>query len=73
MVQFAPTAKVAVQVPPAVPVGREKGWMAPPPKVKVPPARAVFPVLVTVKVRGELAVPVAQVAKASGLGATVAV
>jgi hypothetical protein len=45
----------------------------PPPKVKVPPARAEFPVFVTVRVRGLLVVPVAQLPKASELGVTVAV
>jgi hypothetical protein len=72
-VQDAPTARAAVQVPPAVPVGREKGCGVPPPKVKAPPARAEFPVFVTVRVSGLLVVPVAQLPKASEFGVTVAV
>jgi hypothetical protein len=44
----------------------------PPPKVKVPPARAELPVLVTVTVRALLVVPVAQFPNASGFGVTVA-
>jgi hypothetical protein len=50
-------------------VTREKG---PAPKVKVPPARAIVPVLVTVRLRALLVVPVAQLRKASGLGLTLA-
>jgi hypothetical protein len=72
MVQLAPTAKVAPHVPPAVPVGCENSAV-PPPKVKVPPARAELPEFVTVSVRALLVVPVAQLPKASGLGDTVAV
>src|ERR1700730_9880912 len=70
MVQLAPTAKFAVQVPPAAPPGREYREMAL--KVKVPPAKATLPVLVTVRFRALLVVPIAQVPKANGLGATVA-
>src|SRR3974390_1499863 len=71
MVQLAPTARAAPQVPPALPVGRENG--ADVPMVKVPPENATFPVLVTVKVFGPLVVPVAQLPNASGFGDTVAV
>jgi hypothetical protein len=49
-------------------VTREKGAAI----VKVPPARAKVPVLVTVTVFTTLVVPVAQVPKASGLGLTLA-
>ena len=73
MVHEAPNAKVAPQVPPALPPGREKGCGTPPPKVKVPPASAVLPVFVTVRVRALLVVPVAQLPNANGLGDTAAV
>src|ERR1700726_339283 len=71
MVQLAPSAKFAVHVPPAVPPGRE--YREPALKVKVPPAKAMLPVLVTVRVRALLVVPVAQLPKANGFGVTVAV
>src|SRR5256885_15018936 len=69
-VQDAPIASVAAQVPPAAPPGREKG--APPTTVNVPPAKAPVPVLVTVTVRAELVVPVAQLPNANVLGETLA-
>jgi hypothetical protein len=53
-------------------VTREKGCGVPPPKVKLPPVRALLPVLITVRFNGLLVVPVAQLPKANGLGATVA-
>ena len=77
MVHEAPTANVAAQF--GAPVGnvpvvtREDVCGVPPPKVKVPPANAEFPVLVTVNSIGLLAVPVAQLPKAKGLGLTLAV
>src|ERR1700722_10195861 len=67
MVQLAPTANAAVQVPPA----REKG--APPTTVNTPPARGSFPVLVTVRVCVGAVVPVAQLPKARVAGLTLAV
>ena len=74
MVHDAPTANVAAplagQVPPAVPVGREKRCGVPPPKVKDPPASCTLPTLVTVRVNALLVVPVAQLPKASGFGLT---
>src|ERR1700692_3702592 len=73
MVQEAPTAKVAPQVPPALPAGREKGCGVPPPKAKLPPARPTLPVFVTVRVLALLVVPVAQLPNANGLDDTVAV
>src|SRR5437773_3719239 len=73
MVHEAPTARAAAQVPPAAPVGRENGCGVPPPKVKVPPARAPVPVLLTVSVCAALVVPNGTVPNASGFGATVAV
>jgi len=45
----------------------------PPPKVKVPPARATVPLLVTVKVLAPLGVPIAWLPKANAFGVTVAV
>src|SRR5207248_11801320 len=73
MVQFAPTANAAPQVPPAAPAGRENGCGRPPPKVKLPPANAPVPVLVTVSVCAALVVPATWFPNASGLGETVAV
>lgn len=72
-VQLAPIARVAPHVPPAAPAGRENGCGVPPPNVNAPPARAVLPVFVTVKVSAELAIAVGQVPKASEPGATEAV
>lgn len=63
MVQEAPTARVAPQF--GAPAGnvpevtRENGCGVPPPKVKVPPARAVDPVFVTVRLWVLLVVPTA--------------
>ena len=72
-VQEAPGASDAPQVPPAAPAGRENGCGDPPPNVKVPPASATVPVLVTVRVLALLVVPLAQFPNASGLGDTAAV
>src|SRR4029077_2850477 len=66
MVQLAPTARPAPQDPP------EREYLEPALKVKVPPAKATLPVLVTVTLIGLLVVPVAQLPKANGLGATLA-
>lgn len=74
--QEALTAKAAPQF--GAPAGnvpvvtRVKGCGVPPPRVNVPPARAVFPVLVTVRFSVGLVVPVAQFPKASGDGVTLA-
>jgi len=65
MVHEAPTARAAAQVPPAAPAGRENGCGVPPPKVKVPPARAPLPVLLTVSVCAALVVPNGTVPNAS--------
>ena len=67
-VQEAPTANVVPQVPPRKNGARVNGVAAP--KVNVPPLRGSFPVLVTVIVRGMLAVPIAWLPKATVLGET---
>jgi len=72
-VQEAPTASVAPQVPPAAPGARENDTGVPPPNVRVPPASATLPVLVTVSVWAALTVPSDWLAKVSELGVTVAV
>ena len=72
IVQEALTAKVAPQVPPAAPAGREKGCGVPPPKVKTPPAKAVVPVLVTVTVIAALVVRTSWLPNASVVGDTLA-
>src|ERR1700681_4957040 len=64
IVHEAPCARVATQVPPAAPAGRENRCGVPPPNVKFPPASPMPPVLVTVKVR-VLVVPVAQLPNGS--------
>jgi hypothetical protein len=73
----APTAKAATQF--GTPAGNvpvvtlEKGCGVPPLKVNVPPARGELPVFVTSRARTLLAVPIAQMPNASGLGDTLAV
>src|SRR5438309_2571534 len=78
MVQEAPTASVPSALQFGAPAGnvpvviRENGCGVAP-KVKVPPARAPVPVLVTVRGSGLLVVPVAQLPNASGFGVSVVV
>ena len=62
----APAGKLPV-------VTRENGCGVPPPNVNVPPARAAFPVLVTVSGNGAEVVKVNQLPKLSAVGDTVAV
>lgn len=76
IVQEAPTARAAVQVPPdrandpaTVPVGATVTA----PNVNAPPARATLPVLVTVTNLTLLVVPLSQLPKASEVGETVTV
>jgi hypothetical protein len=57
MVQEAPPARAAPQVPPAVPAGRENGCGVPPPNVKVPPVALVVQPLVIVTFCVALVVP----------------
>jgi hypothetical protein len=77
IVQDAPTARVVAQL--GAPAGklpvvtRKNGCGVPPPNVNVPPARAAFPVLVTVSGNGAEVVSVNQLPKFSEVGDTVAV
>jgi hypothetical protein len=73
IVQLAPNARVAPQVPPGAPFGRENWLALEPPIVKVPPVNPMLPVLVTVNVRAALVVPIAWFPNANEVGVTVAV